>query len=316
MIISASRRTDIPAFFGEWLINRLRAGSVSVRNPMNNKQVSVIPLNPDIVDCIVFWTKNSGNFYKYLDELNSMGYKYYFQFTLNSYDTQIEEGVERKGGIINSFKMLSDKIGPEKVIWRYDPVFFNSKYTIDYHSKWYEFLSNTLTGYTNQCEFSFINEYSKIKNVINSLNIESFDIEKTKQIAKIISDIAIVNNMTLTSCAVELDLSEFNIKPSKCIDNSLIDKIIGEKLNVTKDLTMGRKCGCVESRDIGTYNTCTHFCNYCYANSSKDGVIKNIQKYDVDSPLLCDKINGDEKITVYKKAISFKKSNCLQGDLF
>ena len=130
MIISASRRTDIPAFYGEWFINRLKAGEVLVRNPMNTKQVTRVYLSPDKVDCIVFWTKNPSDFIKYLPEIDSMGYKYYFLFTLTSYDKSVEVNVDKKMNIIDIFKRLTDTIGKEKVIWRYDPIVLTSVFDL------------------------------------------------------------------------------------------------------------------------------------------------------------------------------------------
>ena len=139
MILSVSRRTDIPAFFGEWFINRLISGNVMVRNPMNSNQITSIPLSPKNIDCIVFWTKDPTNFLQYLDHIDRMGYKYYFLFTINPYDKEIEENVDFKKNIITTFKTLSNKIGKEKVIWRYDPIILTSKYNLKYHSKWYEY---------------------------------------------------------------------------------------------------------------------------------------------------------------------------------
>lgn len=315
MIISASRRTDIPAFYGEWFLNRLKAEEVLVRNPMNPKQITSIPLNPDIVDCIVFWTKDPKQFLPYLNKIDKLGYKYYFQFTLNSYDKTIEENVAKKPGIINTFKTLSDMIAPDKVIWRYDPILFNKKYTIDYHIKWFNYLSEALTGYTKECVISFLEEYRKIKTNISEHNIESFNMERVLELSKSFGEISSNNNIRLSTCANNMDLEKFNIGHSKCVDGTLIEKIVGYKILTAKDGSQRKECGCIESRDIGSYNSCKHFCIYCYANFNKDRVIKNIKRYNPQSPLLCDELNGDEKITKYKKAKSLKYHGVLQPAL-
>ena len=132
MIISASRRTDIPSHFSRWFMNRLKENFVYVKNPFNTKQISKIILTPEYVDCIVFWTKNAENLLPYLQEIKGMGYQYYFQFTLTSYDSSIERGVPKKASVLETFKRLSDKIGKEKVIWRYDPIFLSDKFDISY----------------------------------------------------------------------------------------------------------------------------------------------------------------------------------------
>lgn len=145
MIISASRRTDIPAFFGEWFLNRLKAQEVLVRNPMNSNQVTRISLTPDNIEAIVFWTKDPTNFLKYIETIQGMGFTFYFQFTLTTYDNLIELNVNSKSGIIDTFIELSKLVGKNRVIWRYDPIFINEKYSIEYHQKWFEYLCERLS---------------------------------------------------------------------------------------------------------------------------------------------------------------------------
>jgi len=306
MIISASRRTDIPAFFGEWFINRLRAGEVLVRNPMNPMQVTNIPLSPDIVDCIVFWTKDPGDFMQYLDEIDELGYKYYFLFTLNSYGRDMESDVDRKKNIIQTFQTLSDRIGPEKVIWRYDPIIFNRKYTLEYHTKWFAFLARELSGYTEKCVISFLDEYNKIKENISSLHITKPDLKLIDDIGRTFSEIARRENLKLVTCAHDYGLEKFGIGLNKCVDNELIESITGYAIRSKKDPSQRNGCLCIESRDIGSYNTCGHHCVYCYANNNGNSVMENLKKYDRESPVLCDELKGDENISLYKKAKSLK----------
>ena len=170
MIISASRRTDIPAFYSDWFFNRIKEGYVLVRNPMNIHQVSKIKLSPDVVDCIVFWTKNPKPMLDKLDELKD--YRYYFQFTLNSYSNDIEPNVPSKSEeIINTFKQLSDLIGRDRVIWRYDPIILSEKYTVQYHIKYFEKLSQILNGSFNKCVISFVDFYKKNARTLNESKI-------------------------------------------------------------------------------------------------------------------------------------------------
>jgi hypothetical protein len=167
MIISASRRTDIPAYYSDWFINRITDRYVYVRNPMNIHQISKINLNPDVVDCIVFWSKNQKPM---IDKLRFIKeYACYFQFTLNPYGSDIEVNLPYKNEILETFKELSDIISPQKIIWRYDPILVNKKYTISYHiDKFYEF-AGKLKGYTEKVTFSFIDFYKKLRKISNLL---------------------------------------------------------------------------------------------------------------------------------------------------
>jgi hypothetical protein len=208
MIISASRRTDIPAYFSEWLLKRIKERYVYVRNPMNIHQMSKISLDPDIVDCIVFWSKNPKPMLSKLHSLKE--YACYFQFTLNPYDRDIEANLPRKNEIIETFKELSGIIGPQKVIWRYDPVLLNKKYDISYHTdKFYEF-AGELKGYTEKVTFSFIDFYKKITKNIKSLEIEEAGYKEKNILAGNFSRAAKENNLLIDTCAEDIDLSEYN----------------------------------------------------------------------------------------------------------
>lgn len=301
MIISASRRTDVPAFYGDWFINRLKAGEVLVRNPMNTKQVTRIVLSPETVDCFVFWTKNPKSFIDYLPVINEFGYNYYFLFTLTAYDDTIERGVEKKKIIIETFKRLSGLIGPEKVIWRYDPIFVTEHFTFEYHYKWFEYLARILSGYTDKCIISFLSFYNKVRKNMTMLDEGVINMESVRFISARFSDISAQNNISLYTCCHDFDLTEYGICHAKCVDDEMVERMVGHKLNLKKDKSQREECGCVESRDIGIYNSCDHGCLYCYANQSAEKVRKNSVLYDPHSPMLCDKLRGDEKIIDYKE---------------
>ncbi|MDP4092397.1 MAG: DUF1848 domain-containing protein, partial [Bacillota bacterium] len=233
MIISASRRTDIPAIYSDWFFNRIKEGYVMVRNPMNLHSVYTLSLKRDVVDCIVFWTKNPARMLDNLDIIN--GYNYYFQFTLNPYDTGIEANVPKKAEIIDTFKKLSSKIGKNKVIWRYDPILVNDSISIEYHIKYFEILASKLSGYTDKCIISFLDFYKKAERNLKELKVRDITQEEKKYIAANLSKIAESYNLQLETCAEEIDLSELGIKHARCIDPDLIESITGEKLNIKKD---------------------------------------------------------------------------------
>ena len=296
MIISASRKTDIPAYYSEWFINRIKEGFVYSRNPMNPHQISRIPLNTEVVDCIVFWTKNPVPMLPKLDELK--GYNYYFQFTLTGYGKDMEANLpDKKEKLIPAFWELSDKIGSERVIWRYDPIAFNDRYTPDYHLNAFEQIAGALKGHTEKCVISFVDMYQKIQKNMRSMNIDEASDEQMYSFAKKLYDIATVNNMVLATCAEKIDLTPIGIEHNACIDSKVIEKICGGKLKAKKDPAQRSEC-----REIGTYNTCANGCRYCYANYSKEAVKNNMAKYDPLSPILCDFVNEEngDKITETK----------------
>jgi len=264
MIISASRRTDIPACHSEWLIERVKEKFVNVKNPVNNQQVRKVNLAPEEVDCIVFWTKNPKPM---LDKLQYLcDYAFYFQFTLNPYDNDIERNLPSKKEIIKTFKKLSDIIGPQRIIWRYDPILLNTRYTIDYHIEKFEEYSGELKGYTEKVIISFIDFYKKINHNIKLHGIAEITMEEKIIIAEKFSSVAKDRNLIIDTCAEDIDLSKYNIGHAKCIDNLLISKITGKDITSKKDKNQRLECGCVSSTDIGEYNTCANGCIYCYAN--------------------------------------------------
>jgi hypothetical protein len=323
MIISASRRTDIPAFYGEWLLNRLRAGEVLVRNPMQSKQVSRIMLTPDTVDALVFWTKNPEHFLSYLPEIDALGYSYYFLFTLTPYDATLEPGVPETGKMVEVFRRLSRLVGPERVVWRYDPVVLTDRLTPAWHTEAFSLLAGELSGYTGRCIISFLDDYRKIRSRMRHIGYILPDKEIMGEIAGQFADTAGKRGITLFTCSHDIDLSCQGIMHSRCIDSELVEYISGRRvLQVKKAGSQRHACRCVESRDIGSYNTCGHGCFYCYAVSSQVKACAARQGFDPASPMLCDSLRGDETITVpviqkrLSPAYPVIDSLLHQGDLF
>ncbi|WP_461257862.1 DUF1848 domain-containing protein [Treponema sp. R80B11-R83G3] len=292
MIISASRRTDIPSYYSEWFFNRIKEKIVYIRNPFNIRQISAINLDSEFVDCIVFWSKNPKPM---IDNLNLLkDYKFYFQFTLTPYEPDIEARLPPKLEIIETFKKLSDIIGPQKVIWRYDPILINNKYSAAYHIDKFEKLAGVLKGYTEKVTISFIDFYKKIAENIKLLEITEISPEEKNIIAQNFSEIARNNNFSIDTCAENIDLSGYGITHARCIDDRLISKITGNNLQIEKDKNQRLECGCVKSIDIGEYNSCSNGCVYCYANHNNIIVKNNIKKHIPLSPLLLGDICPDD----------------------
>ncbi len=304
MILSVSRRTDIPAFYSDWFFNRLKEGFVLVRNPMNIHQVSKIMLSPEVIDCIVFWSKNPKPMLTKLDELKD--YMYYFQFTINPYDKGLELGVPRKEGIISTFKELSEKIGPKRVIWRYDPILLTENMGVDYHVRYFEEIAKRLEGYTVTCVISFVDLYLKTRRNLKDTTAREPSQNEMVEIARELCAIAKKYGVTIQTCAEEIALESVGIKHGKCIDSAMIEDLLDAKLVVDKDPNQRKECGCVQSIDIGEYNTCAHGCKYCYANFKNTLVVKNRIAHDPLSPLLVGHLGNDD-IVIDRKMFSFIK---------
>lgn len=287
MIISASRRTDIPAFFAEWFVNRIREGFVYVRNPVNSRQISKISLNPDAVDCFVFWTKNPSNILPYLNELS--GYNFYFQFTITPYGQELEPGLPPKPFLLELFKELSRKLGHGRVVWRYDPIIISHTVPAAFHVDAFAAMAAALQGYTRRCVISFIDMYKKCERNLRDAELLPINQETMREIAAAFAKIAARNKIELVTCAEEIDLGSYGITHGKCIDDKLITDISGRSLKIDRDKTQRPLCHCVTSIDIGAYNTCLHGCLYCYANSDLNAVKKNVLLHDPLSAFLIGK---------------------------
>ena len=304
MILSASRRTDIPAFYSAWLLNRLRQGFVCVRNPMNPAQVSRIALSPETVDCIVFWTKDPAPMLDKLGEIRSMGYEFYFQFTLTPYGREIERHLPEKRVLAETFRRLSRAVGRERVVWRYDPVLLTGDWTPDRHFEAFGALCRELEGCAEECVFSFVDRYAKIARRTAGLvrDIAPGEMERT---AAGFAETARRHGLKLSACAETADFSRFGIGRARCIDPARIERLTGCAIRAGKDRNQRPECGCIESADIGAYDTCRHGCLYCYASAGDGTVRRACAGHDPLSPLLTGRLLESDRVTE-RKAASLK----------
>lgn len=297
MIISASRRTDIPSYYAKWFVNRLKEGYVLIQNPYNKDRYSKAILTRESVDCIVFWTKNPKPMMEYLPVIDEMGYPYYFQFTLTPYGRNIEKGLPDKKELLNVFQKLSAKLGSDRMVWRYDPVIIDDVISVSCHVKVFERMAKLLNGYTKRCIISFVDSY---KNISTRLGYEP-KYQMTKEniylVAEAFSVIAKENSMQVFTCAEDWELSKYGIGHASCIDKAMIEKILGCKIDVAKDKNQRPACRCIESIDMGTYNCCANGCNYCYATTDEETVRKNILSHNPVSPVLIGEVNPNAIIT-------------------
>ncbi|MCE5334740.1 MAG: DUF1848 domain-containing protein [Desulfobacteraceae bacterium] len=291
MIVSASRRTDIPAFYSKWFINGVRRGWCLVPNPFNRFQVSRIALDPGSVDAFVFWTRDPRPLLNYLDELDAMGHRYIFLYTMLGYPRRIDPGAPSLSVSTKTFRKLSDRIGPDRISWRYDPILLGPATPASFHIENFGKIARTLAGSTNRCIISFVQPYRKARARLEaaapgSANPVDFTHPDVVLMLRSIEASARENGMQVFACAMEEDFSGLGIQHSKCIDAEGISKTFGIGIDAPKDPHQRPQCGCSASRDIGASDTCVFGCSYCYATNSPERARANHARHDPESPSL------------------------------
>jgi len=294
MILSASRRTDIPCFYAPWLINRLEAGYALVRNPMNPARLSRIPLTPDVLDGIVLWTKNPAPMLPLLDRLDQLCPAYYFQFTLTPYDRELEPNLPPKEELVRVFTQLSQRLGRHRVVWRCDPIVLTPRLTVDWHCRQFRRLCQQLAPHTDTVVISFVDQYAKVKSPL----IRPVPAETMAQLAHFIGQTAREFGLTAAACCEAGDFSAQGIGRSACIDSARLEAILGQPLHLRPDRNQRPGCGCAESVDIGAYNTCENGCIYCYASYSPQSAARNRASHDPAGELLIGSPRPGEQITL------------------
>jgi len=291
LIVSASRRTDIPAWFSEWFMNRVREGFVCVQNPFRPGHTRRYSLRPEDVDAIVFWSKNPRPLMDHLDELDAAGYRYYFQFTLNDYPSVLEPNLPPLEERVETFKALSRRLGPHRVVWRWDPIVISSRTPVEHHLEHFEKVAGALQGYSERVVISVLDFYGKVaarlERLAKEAGITFRDItheafrDELLDLAAALKKIATQRGFQIYTCAETVDLDCVGITRGACIDAELIGRLLGARYEGRKDKGQRPQCLCTESVDIGAYNTCRHKCVYCYANSKHDdSVERNLEHHD------------------------------------
>lgn len=295
MILYVSGRTDIVAFYTSWFINRLKVGYVDVRNPFNPKLVSRIYFSD--VDAILFCTKNPIPILPYLEKIKK---PILFHITLTPYLKDIEPNLPAKKEIISGIKTISKTIGKEYTYIRYDPIFINKKYTLEYHIKMFERMCNSLDGYIEHIIISFLDDYKNVRKNKKTINPQVLTKNEYEKIGISFSQIAKKHHMTVQTCFEEENLVKYGFIKADCLGIELAQKLTGKEKHKKWKARIGGNCNCVEMVDIGTYNTCSHFCKYCYANYDESKVIENKRSHDENATLLIGKIENDDIIKVRK----------------
>ena len=292
MILNVSGRTDIVAFYTEWFMNRYKEGYLDVRNPFNKKLVSRIYFSD--VDLIMFCTKNP---IPIIDKIKEINKPILFHITLTPYNKDIEPNVIDKTKIIEGIKKLSKIIGIDNIYVRYDPIIINDKYNIDYHIKAFNKLCSLLNGYVKRIIISFLDEYKNVKENRNILKYKILTDNDYKLIGEYFSKIALNNGMTVQTCFEDRNLVEYGLIEGECLSHELAYKLTGKSYK-SWTARKERKCNCVQMVDIGVYNSCKHFCKYCYANYNEKEVINNYKNHNPNSSLLIGELESDDIIKV------------------
>lgn len=300
VILSASRSTDIPAFYADWLLERLKAGYSVWVNPFNQERYRVSFADTRM---IVFWSKNPKPMLERLDEMEMLGFRqYYFQFTLNDYVAEgLEPNVPPVVERIDTFRRLAKRIGKERVIWRFDPLLLSDSLTVDVLLEKIAAIGHELQGATEKLVFSFadVQAYRKVSKNLSGTDCREFSFDEKIEFAKGLRDVNLSLGLEMATCAEDIDLSEYGIKHNKCVDDDLMVRLFHDDVKLMdfigaeydmfngwqikkskKDKGQRKACGCIVSKDIGAYNTCPHLCRYCYANSSERIVVKNYAQHN------------------------------------
>ncbi|MBQ9157385.1 MAG: DUF1848 domain-containing protein [Eubacterium sp.] len=292
MILNTGSRTDIPAFYSEWFINRIQEGFVMARNPFYPTQVTRFRIDPELLDIIAFCTKNPTPMLSHMDELTR--FRQFWFVTITPYGKEIEPAVPDKREICESFRELSSIVGKSCVGWRYDPIFLSETYTVKYHLQAFEQIASMLEGYTEQVVISFIDLYEKTKRNYP----EAKEVAKKDRLilGEAMAEIGSKHGMQIYTCLEGADLAPYGVNTGGCMTKEVLEHAIGEELQIPSGLSPARKgCRCLLGSDIGAYNTCLHFCRYCYANYDKESVLRNRKLHDPSSPLLVGHLlDGDQ----------------------
>lgn len=297
MILNTGDRTDIPAFYSEWFYNRIKEGFVLARNPYYPDQVTRYVLSADVIDILVFCTKNPKPMFEDFDLLSP--FKTFWYVTITPYGKETEPFVPEKEEVIDSLLKLSDLVGIKNVGWRYDPIFITEKYSLDFHIRAFEKIAVRLRGYVKHCVISFIDLYSKTKrNFPEAGAVSSAD---QKSLTEALGKIAEENGMKIHLCCENPALAKGNVDADGCLSKEILEEAIGARLNVPKRKPVREGCSCLLGSDIGAYNTCGHGCRYCYANYDRKSVLSNMRRHNKFSPFLIGESREGDKVKAAKQ---------------
>ena len=293
MIINTGARTDTVQYFTPWLLNRFKEGYVLSRNPLFPNKVTRYELTPEKVDCVEFCSKNYRPILKDLHQITDR-FHTHFQYTITAYDKDIEPGVPDIDASIDTLLALEKQVGKERICWRYDPVLLTPKYTIDVHMETFDHMASRLAGHVDRCVFSFVEMYKKLE--VNMPELVPLRAEEKETLAEGLGRIAGKYGIPIQTCGTNGDYTRYGIQPSGCVTLQMLGQANGIVFRNLKHKGMREGCHCMESRDIGAYDTCLNGCRYCYANKDHKKAVDNFRLHDPSSPLLLGHLKADDEV--------------------
>ena len=298
MIINTGGRTDTVQYYAKWLLKRFEEGYVLSRNPLFPNKVSRYELTPEKVDCIQFCSKNYEPILTDLSKITDR-FNTYFHYTITAYGPDIEPGVPSIEKSIEILKRLSAVTGKQRIAWRYDPVLLTDKYTVQTHMKTFSYMAKEIAPYVDRCIFSFVEMYKKLE--INMPELIPITDKDKDMLAKSFGETAKSNNLYIQTCGTNGDYLHYGIYPSGCMTLEIMGNANGISFKDLKHKGTRQGCHCIESRDIGAYDTCLNGCKYCYANKNPNKAFENYKYHDSNSPLLLGHLNETDTIQQGKK---------------
>lgn len=312
MILSASKRTDIPALYHRWFLSRIEEGYLLVANPRDHIRARRVELSPETIDAIVFWSKDPLPMHAGFSRLDGLGYRWYLQFTLNGYDRSIEPGLPAVEERVKTLRTLADCYGRQRIVWRYDPIILTEELTVDYHIDRFNYLAARLSGSFSHCMISFLDLYPQAIRRMTNHRLLPPTAPRVQELASAFGTIARREGFRILSCAESIELGAYGIDHGACVDRSMIEGLCGYRLATKKDPNAREGCGCIRHLDIGTYESCIHRCSYCYAVKDFQRAREAYTAHDPSSPMLNRRLS--EELLITDKEISSDRS--LDRELF
>ena len=312
MILNTGARTDTAQYFSTWLLKRFKEGFVCTRNPLFPNKVTKYVLSPDKIDCVLFCSKNYAPILPRLREITDK-YRTYFHYTITAYGKDIEPGVPSVGESMATLVELEKIVGREKISWRYDPVLLTKEYTVGRILDTFACMAEKLAPHIDRCIFSFVEMYKKLE--INMPELIPMTQAEQERIAEGLGKIAAKYGIWLQTCGTNGDWSRYGIHSSGCATLEILGKANGCAFRDVRHKGLRDGCHCIESRDVGAYDTCLNGCKYCYANQSPKKARVNFRLHDPDSPLLLGHLKEDD-ILIEGNQKSFLQSTGVQLSLF
>lgn len=294
MIINTGGRTDTVQYYTEWLLRRFSEGYVMTRNPLFPNKVSRYELTPDKVDCVVFCSKNYRPILSRIHEITNC-FNTYFHYTITAYGKDIEPGVPSIEDSMATLIELSKLVGKNRIAWRYDPVLLTKEYTVERHLKTFEYMAKVLAPYIDRCIFSFVEMYKKLE--YNMPELIPLSEQNIEILAQGLGSISKKYGIYIQTCGTNGDFTRYGINKSGCMTLDILGDANGIVFKNLKHKGTRQGCHCIESRDIGAYDTCMNGCKYCYANKNPRKAFENFKYHDPMSPLLLSNIKPDDTVT-------------------